>query len=193
MWKLSKWEKAVLLDEIINLLRDSWHSGLPLVCFLPLPRQQSSPYRAGRVLRLACNILLKSLYGLVLAALGCWEDSSSWTMLSPVYVCLISWKLTELVNNLSILFLLSPSTAVCGSKRLSRAQWSCRPSVFGDEFYRLVQQLAIWLRVTVWGCMVRCFCFFRLNKEQHKLVLCCWFLFSISGDCLLFKWNTSDQ
>lgn len=48
--------------------KDSWHTGL-LYKFVSPPCQQSSLYRIGRVLHQACNILLRSFYGLILVAL----------------------------------------------------------------------------------------------------------------------------
>lgn len=50
---------------------------------------------------------------------------------------------------------------------------------------------SLWLRVTVWGCVLWffCFCFLDcINKQaQHKLALCCWFLFSISWGLSTFS------
>lgn len=142
------------------------------LCAHPRP-QQSSPYRTGCVLHQAWTILWKSIYGWLLPPLGfCLvaEDSGFWTMLSPVCLsCLENWRDWWITYHCCTCF--SPSTAMAWR----RSYWSGQ--CWGCEFYRLMQQLAMW------GCVV-CFCFvlfFRLNKQvQHKLALCCWFLFSIS-------------
>lgn len=169
--------------------KDSWHTGLLYKFVFPFP----------------ASSLLHTRQGVFSArpVTSCWDHSmaqylSLWgfvllrrgqQFLDHVItcVCLISWKLTDLVNNFSILFLLFPSTeTACCSKRLSRVQWSCAGhQCLGSEFDRLVQQSAIWLRVTL-GMYGTLFLFFRLNKGQHELVLCCWFLFSISWGLFAF-------
>lgn len=94
--------------------------------------------------------------------------------------------MAELVNNSPMLVLFpSTETAVVARGFQGSTMESCWPSVLGCKFYRLIQQLALIESYSLG--MYGMFLFFRLNKQvQHKLALCCWFLFSISWGLFAF-------
>lgn len=80
----------------------------------------------GRALRQACNVLLKSFYGLILAALGiCLERRGQPFLDRVIYHLCMSLLEMDRIGDFSILFLLFLSTEMaCCHKRLSRVQWS---------------------------------------------------------------------
>lgn len=120
--------------------KDSWHSGLLSSLFSsPFPASSLLHTRqTGRALHQACNVLLKSLYGLILAALGfCLVEERTAFLDHVIYHLCVSLLEMDRIGDFSMLFLLFPSTkmACCLSQEAfkSAVEW-CWPSVLGISF-----------------------------------------------------------
>lgn len=203
---MSKWKKTVLFRSeskklfLSSTFEDLWLlgllSGFSHCCTQPFPRRAGRAHQActcrvsessqGLTLPVSCFVLFRGGIAVYSA-----------TILSPVCVSHIlkNRKTRELVvSPYSSCFFRPTDMAPCGvalrqwhrTEAAGKAHW---PPAFRVEVSQSSGAAGCAIeRYCVWGGVGFFFFFFKtINKQiQHKLALCCWFLFSISWGLFAF-------